>query len=163
VLADVSGATGSGVAVLVNRPGRTSSAASCVVAAVDELPDDVEVLLDAAGCARALAAALLVAHAVPLSFAERSVGLDAALSRGRAALATGAQILAETRPPVSATTRLVRAHPHELVGQVDEADLIVVGGASVDSSPTLGAVTTSTILHATCPVLVVPRLPALQR
>jgi nucleotide-binding universal stress UspA family protein len=163
VMADIGGATGSGVAVLVNRPGRTASIMSCVVAAVHELPDDIEVLLNAAACARALAGTLLLVHAVPLSFAERSVGLDAALARGRATLGTGTQILARTGPSVPATTRLLRAHPHELICQVVEADLVVVGGAPIGSSTTLGLVTASAILHATSPVLVVPRLPGLQQ
>ena len=163
VTADIATSTAAGAAVLVNRPTWPGSVAPCVVAALEELPDDIEVLADAAGCAAALDETLLLVHAVPVSFGERSLGIDAALARGRAVLAAGTSLLTETRPSVRVMSRLLRAHPHELVTEDIQADLVVVGGAPVDSSRELGLVTLSAIQHAPCAVLVTPRAPGIYR
>jgi nucleotide-binding universal stress UspA family protein len=163
VTADIATSTAAGAAVLVNRPTWPGSVAPCVVAALEELPDDIEVLADAAGCAAALDETLLLVHGVPVSFGERSLGIDAALARGRAVLAAGTSLLTETRPSVRVMSRLLRAHPHELVTEDIQADLVVVGGAPVDSSRELGLVTLSAIQHAPCAVLVTPRAPGIHR
>jgi nucleotide-binding universal stress UspA family protein len=64
---------------------------------------------------------------------------------------------------VRVMSRLLRAHPHELVTEDIQADLVVVGGAPVDSSRELGLVTLSAIQHAPCAVLVTPRAPGIHR
>ena len=163
VTADIATSTAGGAAVLVNRPTWPGSVAPCVVAALEELPDDIEVLADAAGCAAALDETLLLVHGVPVSFGERSLGIDAALARGRAVLAAGTSLLMETQPSVRVISRLLRAHPHELVTEDIQADLVVVGGAPVDSSRELGLVTLSAIQHAPCAILVTPRVPGIHQ
>ena len=50
-------------------------------------------------------------------------------------LAAGTSLLAETRPSVRVMSRLLRAHPHELVTEDIQADLVVVGGAPVGFVP----------------------------
>lgn len=159
VAADVATSTAAGAAVLVSRPSWRGPGGPRVVAAVQDLPGDTSVLADAAACATALSATLLLVHGVPVSFAERSIGLDAAVSRGLATLAACLTSLARERPGVTAATRLVRAHPHELVNEELEADLLVVGGARCPSRG-LGPVVLSAIRHAPCPVLVAPRTVA---
>jgi nucleotide-binding universal stress UspA family protein len=129
-----------------------------IVAAVRELPDDEPVLVEAAAVSRRLHGALVLLHAVPLSFAERSVGLDGALERGRRVLdeATARILAAGAAPP---RTYLVRMWPHELVGEQLEADLLVIGGPRPRPPRRLGLVAGSALAHAPCPVLLVPRRP----
>ena len=84
-----------GSAVLLPHPSSaTRSTPRPVVAAVRDLPDDDEVLAAAAEAARELGAVLSLTHVVPLSFAERSVGLDDAVERGRRLLDRGVERLA---------------------------------------------------------------------
>lgn len=160
VAADVATSSAAGAAVLVSRPSWRRPGAARVVAPVQELPGDLSVLVDSAACAAELSGAVVLVHGVPVSFAERSIGLEAAVSRGRAVLEAGLAFLAREGFGVPATTRLVRAHPHELVNEELEADLLVVGGARLGSSRRLGLVALSAIQHAPCPVLVAPRTPA---
>jgi nucleotide-binding universal stress UspA family protein len=123
------------------------------------------VCLEAARCAGALPGDLVLLHCVPVSFAERSVGLDAAVSRGHTLLRECRrglfERLAEGAPEQggSISTRLVRAYPHELVSDDLDADLIVVGGSRLGAEGGLGLVALSVVRHAPCPVLVVPRPP----
>ncbi len=129
-----------------------------IVAAVRELPDDEPVLVEAVAVSRRLHGALVLLHAVPLSFAERSVGLDGALERGRRVLdeATARILAAGAALP---RTHLVRMWPHELVGERLEADLLVIGGPRPRPPRRLGLVAGSALAHAPCPVLLVPRRP----
>lgn len=62
-----------------------------VTVAIGDLPKDAEVLAASADAAAHLGTGLVLAHGVPPSFAERSVGLGAALSRGRWLLDTAAR------------------------------------------------------------------------
>lgn len=136
------------------RPGRVP----CVVAAVRRLPEDAPVVADAAACAARLGARLAVVHAVPRSFAERSVGLAAALTRGKRLLDAAAARAADLEPGLRVDSRLLRVRPHELVGELLHADLLVVGGTrpeSVTAGP--GLVAHSALHHAPCPVLLTPR------
>ena len=81
-----------------------------VVAALRELPEDQPVLAEAVNAARRLDGELVLLHAVPLSFAERSVGLDRAVERGERMLTDAtAQATAAGRSPEEA--RLVRTRP----------------------------------------------------
>ena len=77
-----------GTAVLVARPQPVVARAPRVVAALRDLPDDADVLALAAENAAHMGATLTVAHAVPASFGERSIGLSSALERGWRLLAS---------------------------------------------------------------------------
>jgi nucleotide-binding universal stress UspA family protein len=149
--------------VLVLRPwtdqaGRAGRRAR-VVAALQDLPDDAPVVADAAACAAAAGAALTLVHAVPRSFAERSVGLDGAVAHGRRLLDAAATRAARHEPGLPVDCELLRVRPHELVGEALDADLLVVGGPRRDRlAPTPpGLVAHSALHHAPCPVLLVPR------
>jgi nucleotide-binding universal stress UspA family protein len=135
------------------RPPRPRS----VVAAVRDLPDDVLVVADAAENAARLGAALALVHGVPMSFGERSVDLRGALDHGRRLLDAAARQVAVREPGLRVTARLLRARPHELVGEDIDADLLVLGGPRAGRSGGLGLVARSALHHAPCPVLLVPR------
>jgi nucleotide-binding universal stress UspA family protein len=126
------------------------------VAAVRGLPADGPVVRDAAACAARAGAALTLVHAVPHSFAERSVGLAAALAHGRRLLDAAARQAAVQEPDLPVDTTLLRMRPHELVGEALDADLLVLGGGR-PHRPGPGLVACSALHHAPCPVLLVPR------
>ncbi len=130
-----------------------------VVCAVHRLPDDAAVVADAAASAAGLGARLTIVHAVPRSFAERSVGLAAALTRGRQLLDAAAARAAAHEPGLPVDHRLLRVRPHELVGEALHADLLVVGGARPERGAGAGPglVAHSALHHAPCPVLLSPR------
>jgi nucleotide-binding universal stress UspA family protein len=159
VMSDVCTTTAAGGTVLINRPSRREPGPPRVVAAVQEVPGDQTVLLDAAACADALPAELALVHCVPISFGERSVGLEAAVDRGRAVLEECLRLLGQLDHRTRASARLERANPHELVNEELDADLLVIGGSRVGPSRELGLVAVSAVRHAPCPVLVVPRRP----
>jgi nucleotide-binding universal stress UspA family protein len=134
----------------------------CVVAAVRSLPDDAPVVADAAACAARMGARLTIVHAVPRSFAERSVGLAGAVTHGQRLLDAAAGRAAAHEPGLRVECQLLRVRPYELVGEALHADLLVVGGARTDrtagepgSGP--GLVAHSALHHAPCPVLLTPR------
>jgi hypothetical protein len=147
-----------GELVLVVRPSPDNAGAPRVVAAVRNLPDDLPVAATAAEWAAALDARMRVVHAVPRSFAERSVGLEAAVEHGRRAMAEAATTAARIAPDVPVDTRLLRVHPHEAVGEGLEADLLVVGGPRLRVPAGLGLVSRSALYHAPCSILFVPRV-----
>jgi nucleotide-binding universal stress UspA family protein len=132
-----------------------------VVAAVRDLPDDAPVVADAAACAAEAGGALTLVHAVPRSFAERSVGLAGAVAHGRRLLDEAARRVAAREPGVPVDCALLRVRPYELVGEALDADLLVVGGPRAGRSspvrPGPGLVAHSALHHAPCPVLLVPR------
>lgn len=128
-----------------------------VVAAVQDLPDDALVLVEAAQIAAQRGGSLVVVHAVPLSFGERSVGLAAALDHGRWVLDTARDQLATHSPGLLIAVHLLRVWPHELVGEDIDADLLVIGGAHAGTPPRLGRVARSAMHHAPCPILLTPR------
>jgi nucleotide-binding universal stress UspA family protein len=123
------------------------------VAAVRDLPDDAQTVAEAA----VSAAELVVAHGMPLSFGERSIGLDAAIAHAHRLLDTAADKAAASAPGVDVQSLLARVQPHELVGEDLDADLLVVGGARSDLSGGLGLVARSALHHAPCAVLLIPR------
>jgi nucleotide-binding universal stress UspA family protein len=141
-----------GHTVFVARPSTGHPGPRRVIAAIHDLPTDVCTLVEAARCARFLGAEVEITHAVPVSFAERSVGLAAALDRAAALLAASARQLAGDAFPVRTTLR--RMYPHELVGTELEADLLVLGW-SHQHEP-LGPVTLAALNTARCPLLLVP-------
>ena len=153
--------------VLVLRPAegaaeQATSPSPCVVAAVRSLPDDAPVVADAAACAARMGARLTVVHAVPRSFAERSVGLAGAVAHGQRLLDTAAEQAVAHEPGLRVDCQLLRVRPYELVGEGLHADLLVVGGARTDrtaSGPGAGPglVAHSALHHAPCPVLLTPR------
>ncbi|WP_028922149.1 universal stress protein [Pseudonocardia acaciae] len=155
--ADVAALNGAGTSVLVNRWPACLPGGRNAVAALRDLPRDEAVLLHAAACASALAAPLLLVHAVPVSFAERSVGLDEAVAHGRRVLDTGLALVAGKEPEVNAVTRLVRSRAHEIVTAMRSAALLVVGGPRVGTGRPLGLVAVSALHHSGCPVLLVGR------
>ncbi|GAA2558877.1 universal stress protein [Pseudonocardia hydrocarbonoxydans] len=128
-----------------------------VVVAVRDLPDDAQAVADAAASAAQMGAGLVVAHGVPMSFGERSVGLDAALDRARRLLDAAVDEAALAAPGVAVEPWLARAQPHELVGEELDADLLVLGGPRADVPGRLGLVACSALHHAPCAVLLVPR------
>jgi nucleotide-binding universal stress UspA family protein len=143
-------------AVHLRRPAPLRQAPT-VVAALRDLPGDAAVLDEAAETARVLGGVLVLAHGVPLSFGERSVGLDEALSHGEQVLEDARTQLARAAPGLPVEARLRRVWPHELVGEGSDADLLVVGGPHRGSHGRLGPVASSAVSHAPCPVLLVPR------
>ena len=128
-----------------------------VVAAVRDLPDDAQTVADAAVSAAEMGAGLTVAHGVPLSFGERTVGLDAATARAHRLLDAASDQAAAADPGVELKRWLARVRPHELVGEDLDADLLVVGGPRADVPDRLGLVARSALHHAPCAVLLIPR------
>ena len=143
--------------VLVLPPGAAADRLPDVTAALHGLPDDAAVLAAAADAARHLGVRVVLTHGLPLSFAERSVGLPSALDHARLLLVAAVRRLAAEAPGVPVTTQLVRAHPHELVGEDLDTGLLVVGGPRRDELDGLGLVARSALHHAACPTLIVPR------
>ncbi len=132
-----------------------------VTVALRALPDDAPVLDAAARAARDVGGTLQVVHGVPVSYGERSVGLDGAVERGYRLLDAARDRLAAEIPDAPVVTRLERVHPHELVTE-ETADLLVVGGPAAEApyGPyRFGPVTASAVQHARGAVLVVPRRP----
>jgi nucleotide-binding universal stress UspA family protein len=134
-----------------------------IVAAVRNLPDDAPVVADAAACAALRGGRLTIVHAVPRSFAERSVGLDGAVAHGRRLLDAAAR-LSCVPADLPVDCALLRMRPYELVGGALDADLLVVGGPRGprhgDARPAGGGpglVAHSALHHAPCPVLLTPR------
>jgi nucleotide-binding universal stress UspA family protein len=125
--------------------------------ALHDLPDDEPVLAAAADTARRVGGPLMLTHALPISFAEHSVGLRSALAHAHHVLDAAARRLAADNPDLIVETRLLRAHPHELVGENLDTGLLVIGGPRRRFTDDLGLVARTALNHATCPVLIVPR------
>jgi hypothetical protein len=82
-----------------------------VTAALHDLPEDAPVLDAALETARLLGAALVVTHGLPVSFAERSVGLASAVEHSRRLLDAAARRLVAEATGLAVVTRLVpRTH-----------------------------------------------------
>ncbi|GAA5139462.1 universal stress protein [Pseudonocardia adelaidensis] len=128
-----------------------------VVAAIRDVPSDAAVLAEAAVAAAVLDADVVPVHAVPLSFGERSVGLTDALARGHEILDAAVEQLTAETPGLGVVPRLLRVHPHELVGEGLDADLLVLGGPRHRIPARVGLVGCSAVQHAPCPVLLAPR------
>ncbi|MGI5129977.1 universal stress protein [Pseudonocardia sp. CA-107938] len=142
--------------LLVHQPD-TPHPQRRVVVAVRRLPEDGPVVAEAAQCAASLDARLELVHAVPTSFAEKSVGLADALDHGRTVLALTEEYARQVVPGLEVDARLVRARPHEVVGERLDADLLVLGGPRRGTDGALGLVALSALHHAPCSVLLVPR------
>ncbi|MEN3269072.1 MAG: Universal stress protein family [Pseudonocardia sp.] len=147
-----------GAVLAVSGPAPVRSGPRRVVAAVQALPDDAPVLVDAAAVALHMGAELVVTHGVPTSFAERSVGLDAAVDNARRLLEAAVGAAVDAVPGLTVEPRLLRVRPHEMVGEGLDADLLVLGGPRVPAPGGLGLVACSALHHAPCPVLLVPRV-----
>ena len=143
--------------VLVVPPGAAGADVRHVTAALHDLPDDAPVLAAAADTARHVEGRLVLTHGLPMSFAERSVGLRTALEHARRVLDAAARRLGADTPDLAVETRLVRVHPHELVGENLDTGLLVIGGLRRRIPDDLGLVARTALHHATCPVLIVPR------
>lgn len=146
-----------GDSVLVHRYPAYLPRCENTVAALHDLPEDEAVLLHAAACASALARPLLLVHAVPVSFAERGVGLAEAVAHGQKMLDTGMAVVTAKEPEVNVTTRLLRARPHEIVTAGVSTALLVMGGARTRARGSLGMVALSALHHLSCLVLLVAR------
>ncbi len=146
-----------GAVVLVDRAPPPRGGPPRVLAAVRELPSELPVLDEAADLARAIGAEIVVAHAIPLSFGEHSVGIDDAVRRGQELLEVARRRLADAAPELPVRTTLARRWAHELLGGDLDADLVVLGGWHADRRAGLGLVAHSAVHHAPCPVLLVPR------
>jgi nucleotide-binding universal stress UspA family protein len=143
--------------VLVVPTGSADNLLGQVTAALHDLPDDEPVLAAAADTVRQVGGPLVLAHALPVSFAEHSVGLRPALAHAHRVLDAAARVLAAENPDLTVETRLVRTHPHELVGENLDTGLLVIGGPRRGFTDDLGLVARAALNHATCPVLIVPR------
>jgi nucleotide-binding universal stress UspA family protein len=143
--------------VLVVPPDLADVEVRRVTAALHDLPDDAPVLAAATDAARHVDGRLVLVHGLPISFAERSVELRTALHHARQVLDTAARRLAADTPDLGVETRLVRVHPHELVGENLDTGLLVIGGPRRRIPDDLGLVARTALHHATCPVLIVPR------
>jgi nucleotide-binding universal stress UspA family protein len=128
-----------------------------VVAALRSLPDDASVLVDALDAATHLDGRLSVLHAVPLSFGERTVGRTEALRHGHEVLDEARALVDGPGDDVGVEVGLVRAWPHEIVGELLDADLLVLGGPRTGSLGRVGLVAASAIRHSPCAVLLAPR------
>ena len=126
--------------VLVVPTGSADTLLRQVTAALHDLPDDEPVLAAAADTARQVGGPLVLTHALPVSFAEHSVGLRSALAHAHRVLDAAARRLAAENPDLTVETRLVRAHPHELVGENLDTGLLVIGGPRRGSTDDLGLV-----------------------
>ena len=146
-----------GSAILLVHEPATDRARPRIVVAIRRLPEDAPVVEEAARCAASLGARLEVVHAVPTSFAETSVGLADALDNGRTVLALTGEYARRSGPGLEVDVRLVRARPHEVVGEHLDADLLVLGGPRPGIDGALGLVALSALHHAPCSVLLVPR------
>jgi hypothetical protein len=143
--------------LVVGPPGAGLAGTGRVVAAVRDLPADAVVLAEAALAAAVLDAVVVPVHCVPLSFGERSVGLTDALARGHEVLDAAVAQLAADVPGLTVLPRLLRVHPHELVGEGLDADLLVLGGPRHRIPARVGLVGCSAVQHAPCPVLLASR------
>jgi nucleotide-binding universal stress UspA family protein len=144
-------------AILVLPPGCAGHDVLEVTAALHVMPDDAPVLALAVDAARHVGARLVLGHGLPVSSAERSVGLRTALEDARRLLDVAQRQLVDEAPDVRVGTRLFRAHPYELVGEHTDTGLLVVGGPRRHDRDGLGVVAGSALHHATCPLLIVPR------
>jgi nucleotide-binding universal stress UspA family protein len=131
-----------------------------VVAAVRSFPDDEQPLTEAVACAGHMGAGLVVAHGLPTSYGERSIGLDDAVQAAGRLLDAAVRAASSSVPGLDVRPWLARVRPHDLVGEQLDADLLVLGGPRADRCEQLGLVARSALFHAPCPVLLTPR-PAL--
>jgi hypothetical protein len=150
-------ASGAGDSVLIPRAEPPRASRPRVAAAVRSLPDDARVLVDALDAAAHLNGELVVLHGVPLSFGERSIGRAEAVERGHDLLRDARALVEGADTGVPVEVALVRAWPHEIVGELLDADLLVLGGPRVGSSGGVGLVAGSAVRHAPCAVLLAPR------
>jgi nucleotide-binding universal stress UspA family protein len=150
-------ACAAGDSLLVARTDAPAARRPRVAAALHDLPDDASVLVDALDAAAHLDGTLIVLHAVPLSFGERTVGRAEALRHGRGLLEQARALAVGAGADAAVEVRLVRAWPHEIVGELLDADLLVLGGPRTGSLGRFGLVTASALRHAPCPVLLSPR------
>ncbi|OLT01339.1 hypothetical protein BJF90_32280 [Pseudonocardia sp. CNS-004] len=139
---------------------RTCESPPLVVAAVRGFPDDAQSLTDAVACAGHMGADLVVAHGLPTSFGERSIGLEAAVQDAGRLLDAAVRAASSGVPGLHVRAWLARVRPDELVGELLDADLLVLGGPRPDRWGQLGLVARSALFHAPCAVLLTPR-PAL--
>jgi nucleotide-binding universal stress UspA family protein len=139
---------------------RTCGSPPRVVAAVRCFPDDAQSLTEAVACAGHMRADLVVAHGLPTSFGERSIGLDVAVRDAGRLLDAAVRAASSSVPGLRVRAWLPRVRPDELVGERLDADLLVLGGPRPDRWGQLGLVARSALFHAPCAVLLIPR-PAL--
>jgi len=158
----VAAAATAGDSVLIPRADPPAARRPRVAVALRDLPDDASALVDALNAATHLGGKLTVLHGVPLSFGERTVGLAEALRHGRDLLEQARTLTASTGADTAVEVKLIRAWPHEIVGELLDADLLVLGGPRTGSVGRVGLIAASAIEHAPCAVLLAPR-PAMSR
>ncbi|GAA5162384.1 hypothetical protein GCM10023321_47900 [Pseudonocardia eucalypti] len=142
--------------ILLTRAAGGHAAPNRVVAALGDLPRDAGVLAEAEACAEHLNVPLVLIHGVPLAFAERSVGLEQALDHGGWLLDTAEQQVMAGAPRLEVTPRLVRTRAHELVTDVPDNELLVLGMSHHSTRPAPHLAGMSAINFAPGPILFVP-------
>jgi nucleotide-binding universal stress UspA family protein len=127
----VAAASAAGDSVLIPRTNPPAARRPRIAVALRELPDDAFVLDDA---------------------------LDAATHlHGRLTWAAWRAAVVRRTHRTAVDVRLIRAWPHEIVGELLDADLLVVGGLRTGSIGRVGLVAASAIGYAPCAVLLTPR------
>ncbi len=154
-------ASSTGDSVLIPRAEPPAAVRPRIAVALGSLPDDTSVFVDALDAATHLNGRLRVLHGVPLSFGERTVGRAEALRYGRDLLDQAHSLLDGPGADVAVDIELMRAWPHEIVGELLDADLLIMGGPRTGSIGRVGLVAASALRHAPCAVLLAPR-PALR-
>jgi nucleotide-binding universal stress UspA family protein len=115
------------------------------------------VLVEGLDAATHLNGTLTVLHGVPLSFGERTVGRAEAVRNGEDLLERARAFLEGADTDVAVEVALVQAWPHEIVGELLDADLLALGGPRTGSGGRVGLVAASALGHAPCAVLLAPR------
>ena len=145
-----------GSTVVVRFPSQGSSNVR-VVAAIGRLPEDELVLRWAAEFAAGPGGELVLAHAVPLAFGERSCQLAEAEDAGLALLRHAAGTVGGKWRGLAIRTELARGHPHDLLANPLGADLLVMGDYPAAAGEPPGALVRTALHHAPCTVMVTAR------
>ena len=130
-----------------------------VVAAIARLPDDEPVLRWAAEFAAGQGDQLVVAHASPGAFGQRSSQRAEAQRAGQALLDQAARTIGDNRLGLPIHTALARVPPHELLAHPLGADLLVMGSDPPGAGQPPAALVRAALHHAPCTVMVTPRIP----
>ena len=154
--------------VVVHRPGNAGTVRNGIVVGVEASEDSRSVLEFAYREAALRNLPLTVLHCywdVQAGTAAAGVTYDALrdVEEERVEFAEAMAGMSENYPGVHVTTRMVRGLPHQVLAHLGERmNLIVVGAHQASKASRLvhGSVSIALVERATCPVAVVPVVPA---